>query len=286
MKRLLLYSILVFAQLCAFAKTTSGECPPWVNGDYPPKSNDTYYFMVTDGTGKTLNEARADADLGIVGSLMRAAGVTVSGSQIERMLHEERGTEIDERVTSQYEYNFELDRVHMAFKAVDTYWVKNGNTYNCKVLYEVAENPSRVTYDPVEYTTKYGARGLWRSMIIPGWGQMYKKSYAKGVIILALEAGALSTALVFNNQHSSYINKSKATTDPAAIKFYQNKANKARNMSSAFFIGAGAIYIYNIVDAIMAKGKMRYVKPNGQGFSFSPYFDPQTNFGLSIAYTF
>lgn len=252
----------------------------------PPKSNDSYYFMTAEGTGLTIGDARNDADLVLVGSLMRSAGVTVSGSQVENILHRASGSKVDEIVLSNYQYNFEIDSIRIAFMPVDIYWEKSGNTYECKVLYEVAENPSSVVYDPVEYTSKYGARGLWRSAIVPGWGQMYKNSYGKGVAILVVEAAAITTACVFNNQHSSYINKSKATTDPEAIRFYQNKANNARNLSNAFFIGAGAVYIYSLVDAVVAKGKLRYIDPKGRHLSFSPYFSPDANFGLSIAYCF
>lgn len=286
MKRGILYAFLIISNLCLSAKTTSGECPPWVNGDMPPKSNDSYYFMQMDGSGPTLNDAQHDADLLLINSLMKSAGVSVSGSQIEKVLYQSTNRGIDEQTIFEQKYDFELDSVHIAFQAVDRYWVKKGNTYDCKVLYEVAKNPARVNYDPVEYTSKYGARGLWRSAIIPGWGQMYKKSYAKGAIILALEAGTIVTGVVFNNQYNSYLKKSKTTTDPGAIKFYQNKANQAKNLRTGFFVGAAAIYVYNIVDAIAAKGKLRYVKPNGRSLSFSPYIDPELSLGVSIAYTF
>ena len=286
MKRYLLFFSLILSPLFILAKTTSGECPPWVKGDYPPKSNDTYYFMQTDGSGHTVNEAIKDADLVLITSLMRSAGVRVSGTQIEKVLHESSNIGVDDKIMSEYQYNFELDSVHIAFKAVDRYWEKSGNTYNCKVLYEVASNPSHVSYDPVEYTSNYGARGLWRSAIIPGWGQMYKKSYAKGVVILALEAAMITSVVAFNSQYNSYINKSKATTDLGAIKFYQNKANQAKNLRTGFIAGAAAVYVYNIVDAIVAKGKLRYVDPKGSSLTFGPYFDTDKSLGFSIAYSF
>lgn len=277
---------MLLANICIFAKTTSGECPPWVNGDFPPKSNNTYYFMQADGTGSTLNDAQKDADLVLVTSLIRSAGVTVSGTQIESVLHRSDYNGVDENHTSEYRYDFKLGDVRLAFKAVDRYWVKTGNTYECKVLYEVAENPDAVSYDPVEYTSKYGARGLWRSAIIPGWGQMYKKSYFKGAVILALEAAAVTSVVVFNNQYNSYLNKSRVNTDPSAVKFYQNKANQAKNIRNGLIAGVAAVYVYNIVDAIAAKGKLRYVKPSGRSLSVAPFFDAEVSLGLSIAYTF
>lgn len=286
MKRLLYILFLFCLSVSAFANNRSGECPPWVNGDLPPKTNTTYYFMKEEGSGLTISEARKDADLSLVSSLMRAAGVTVSGSQIETILSQNHNGVIDETHKAEYRYDFELDKVHLAFKAVDMYWEKTANRYDCKVLYEVAYNPSNVVYDPVEYTSKYGARGLWRSAIIPGWGQMYKKSYIKGSAILIVEAAAITTAVIFNNRYNSYIDKSKATTNADAIRFYQNKANNAKNFRNGFFAGAAAVYVYNIVDAIAAKGKLRYLKPKGHTLSFSPYFSPDNSYGISMAYIF
>lgn len=286
LRKLLFLFICFFYFPCIFAKINSGECPPWVKGDFPKKNNNTYYFKVEEGSGNTLANAVNDADLLLVSSLMRAAGVSVSGSQIEKQLYKFNNGQTDEQLISEYNYNFELGSVHMAFKAVDRYWEKNNNGYTCKVLYEVAYNPSDVRYDPVEYSSKYGARGLWRSAIIPGWGQMYKKSYAKGVAILTVEAAAITTAIIFDNRYSSYIRKGHSTTNSNAIKFYNDKANQAKNIRNGFIAGAAAVYVYNIVDDIVAKGKLRYINPKGKNLSIAPYVDTNNCAGFSLAFNF
>ncbi len=270
----------------ASANTTSGECPPWINGDFPPRNNESYYFMRSDGSGYSLNDALHDADLLLVSSLMRAAGVTVSGSQIENVLFKSHNDNVNESINSEYRYEFELNSVHIAFKAVDKYWEKTKNGYECKVLYEVAYNPWSINYEPVEYSSKYGARGFWRSALIPGWGQMYKRSFAKGTSILVIEATAITAAIVYDGKYSSYIRKSKVTSDANAIKFYRNKANNAKNIRNGLIVGASAIYIYNLVDAIAAKGKLRYVKNKNNSLAFAPYFDMKSSVGLSVACTF
>ena len=268
------------------AKTRSGECPPWVNGDLPPRGNDSYYFMRSDGAGSTLNESFKDADLMLVSSLMRAAGVTVSGSQIEKVLYQNHNNNLNENISSEYQYEFELNSVHLAFKSVDNYWEKTKNGYECKVLYEVAYSPIAYNFEPVEYTSKYGLRGFWRSALIPGWGQMYKRSYAKGITILVLEATAVTSAIIFDNRYSSYIRKSHSTSDSNAIKFYQNKANNAKNIRNGLFIGASAVYIYNLVDVMATKGKLRYLKSKTHTMAFAPFIDYDCSLGLSVAYTF
>lgn len=265
---------------------SSGDTPPWVKGNFPPKSNDSYHFMIAEGSGLTIGEAQNDADLSLVSNLMRSAGVTVSGNQIEKMLVKVHNGQPDEEHESSYQYSFTYDDVSLSFRAVDHYWVRKGNRIEMKTLYEVANNPLQVKYDPVEYTTSYGARGLWRSALIPGWGQMYKKQYAKGAVILAAEAALVTSIVIFENQRTAYLNKAAVNFDINAIKFYQNHANKSKNIRNGLIAGAAALYAYNIVDAIVAKGKMRYIRPSNKHLSIAPYISTESDLGIYMSYTF
>lgn len=283
---LCLVTMMTMCLLSSFASKRSSQEPPWVKGEFPQNTNGTYYFMTAEGSGSTLSESRNDADMILVSSIMRSAGVTVSGSMVEKFLSNLNNNGLDERHESEYQYNFTMDNVHMAFMAVDVFWELKGSRYECRVLYEVAYKPDNVVYQPVEYTNKYGARGFWRSAIIPGWGQMYKKQYAKGAVILALEVAGITSSLLFENQRSSYSKKAAVNFDANAIKFYQNKANNAKNARNICIIGSAAVYVYNIVDAIAAKGKLRYKKPSTPRLVISPYSNFDSPIGVSLCYTF
>lgn len=272
--------------ILSFASKNSGQEPPWVKGDFPQNTNGTYYFLTAEGSGSTLKESRNDADMMLVTSIMRSAGVTVSASMVDRFLSNIYNGRLDERQESEYTYNFTMENVHMAFMSVDVYWKKEGSRYLCKVLYEVARNPANVVYQAVEYTNKYGARGLWRSAIIPGWGQMYKKQYFKGTAILALEAAGITSSILFENQRSSYMKKAAANFDASAIKFYHNKANEAKNARNLCIIGTAVIYVYNIVDAIASKGNLRYKNSTKSYIDVSPYSTLDSPIGISLCYTF
>lgn len=268
------------------AHSSRKDVPSWVAGDFPPKSNDSYTFMISEGSGLTLSDAQKDSDLMLVANLMRSAGVSVTGSQIERMLVSMRNGVAGEEHESSYQYNFTYENVSISFRAVDRYWIRNGNHIEMTTLYEVANDPLHVKYDPVEYTTSYGARGLWRSILIPGWGQMYKKQYAKGAVILAAEATLVTSLIIFENQRSAYTNKAMANFDSNAIQFYYNHANTSKNIRNGFIAGSVALYVYNIVDAIVAKGKIRYIKPSNKHLSIIPYISIESDMGICMAYKF
>ena len=281
-----LSAIICFASYFIALGAGSGEVPPWVKGNLPPKSNDSYTFMISDGSGASVSEAQKDADLMLVSNLMRSAGVTITGNQIEKMFVTSHNDQVDEKQESAYQYELTYGDVTVSFRAVDRYYTQKGNNIEVKTLYEVAKNPLKVRYDAVEYTTSYGARGLWRSAIIPGWGQMYKKQYVKGSLIFVAEAALVTSALIYENQRTSYRNKAAATSDTNAIKFYQNHANTSKNIRNGLIAGAAAVYVYNIVDAIVSKGKIRYVKPSSHNFSMMPYHSSDTYAGVYLSYSF
>lgn len=283
---LCLFSTLTMCYISLLAAKNSGQEPPWVKGEFPQNTNGTYHFMTAEGIGSTLKESRKDADMVLVTEIMLSAGVDVSGSGLEKTLSKMNNGSLDEQHESDYRYDFTMGNVRMAFKAVDVFWEYKNSRYECNVLYEVANNPDNVVYQPVECTDKYGARGLWRSAIIPGWGQMYKKQYVKGICILAVEAAGVASSLIFENQRSSYCNKAAVNFDADAIKFYQNKANDAKNARNICIIGTAAVYVYNLVDAFAAKGKPRYKKPSSSFISLTPYSTTESPMGLSLCYTF
>lgn len=278
--------ILLILSIIASINVIAQGVPLWLKGELPPQGNDTYYFSVTHGSGVSALDAQKDADLSLIVELMNSAGIKVTGTRKAQMSYYLDSQKIIESQSYDFDYKIDLDSVRISFKAVDRYITKDKGVYNAAVLYEVARNPDKVQYDPVEYTRHYGLRPLWRSAIIPGWGQMYKKQYIKGSVILAMEAAAISIACVADNQRSSYMGKIRTETDMNAIRFYQNKANHWKNMRNAFFIGAGAIYVYNIVDAIASKGRPIYKKPSRTNFVIGPVVTADKEYGLAMTITF
>lgn len=97
---------------------------------------------------------------------------------------------------------------------------------------------------------------LWRSAILPGWGQFYKNRNGRGTLIvigetLTLAAGGLS---LFNElTQKNIMDKPEVSYQDyiAAEKSYE-QWNTARHVS---FITAAVIYGLNVVDAYMTPAK-------------------------------
>jgi hypothetical protein len=235
--------------------------PPWMRGDMPEKSNSSYYFKVASGMGNTLHEARNNAILSLVGELSRAKGITVRGSDVLQSIAVQE-KEYSEQTLHKSTYVFETESFKTAFEIVDEY--VEGQT--CWALFEVAYDPSHVLFDRVEFTTDYKGAALWRSIFVPGWGQMYKRSTGKGIAILSAEIAGIAGFFVCDNLSNSYYNKAIVERNTGVREQYQDLSSTYRNIRNGFIIAASAVYVYNIVDAISAKGAKRYkigVSPQG-----------------------
>lgn len=122
-------------------------------------------------------------------------------------------------------------------------------------LFAVSNLGKKPHFDTFRTTKKYGARGFWRSTICPGWGQMYKGSKAKGITILLAEAAAIGGIIFCENERASY--ESKMLSQPQFIKTYKTKVDNFETARNCCIGAAAAIYVYNLIDAVVAPGAER-----------------------------
>ena len=106
-----------------------------------------------------------------------------------------------------------------------------------------------------------------RSAVIPGWGQIYTKSYWKAPVIWGAAAWLIYNWTYNNKQYKqflTYYNNNGylygKTNDLSYAKFYQDQRD-------LFAIYMGLTYILNLVDAYI----------DAQLFDFSVSNDPATN---------
>jgi hypothetical protein len=265
--------------LCCQAFAGGGR-PTWVRGNLPEAGNTTYYFKVTSGQGVSIAEARNNAIMELVGDLARAQGVTVKGVNILESLAEQNNGHYSERTTDQSVYKIEIDSFGMAFEIADTY--VEGNT--CWLLLEVARDPKHVMFDPVTTTTRYGISALGRS-VVPGWGQLYKGSTAKGLCIIAGEAVCAGGIIVCEGLRADYTAKIGQTHDIQKITAYADYANNYATGRNICIGAAAALYVYNLIDAIGAPGAKRIVRIKNSNYTFMPVATPDYA-GLKLAIHF
>lgn len=101
-----------------------------------------------------------------------------------------------------------------------------------------------------ELRTTAGA--VWRSALLPGWGQFYQHQNVKGIAFVSSEVIALSMATVFqllghqSEQDFQRLNSSSSPEEFSRLKSEAENRYKGRN--AALWVAAG-IYAFNIVDA-------------------------------------
>ncbi|MBN2620408.1 hypothetical protein JXB22_04885 [candidate division WOR-3 bacterium] len=111
---------------------------------------------------------------------------------------------------------------------------------------------------PVRTTSTFGA--VWRSCLLPGWGQKYKGDSSKGSKLM-LAAGvtfgisAVSITLM-SITHDAYLDVPPGNTGEMDDKYKMYKF-----WSNAAFISAvsfGVVYLYNIYDAAFKRAHVKY----------------------------
>ncbi|MEY8723899.1 DUF5683 domain-containing protein [Bacteroides stercorirosoris] len=258
--------------------------PRWKNGNFLKNHDSSYYFKVVQGEGGTLSDACGNAVLTLVGDLASMHGVSVKGTAIEKIKAESRNHVYTENIEHNYTYNLDFENFRTAFTQIDIYWEKDRNgLYNCWVLFEVANNADKVRFQEVAFTKKYGARGLLYSLI-PGVGQLYKGSTAKGLSILGGEAALAAAIVLCENTRASYVKKMKE--QPKHAKTYNSKADNWETGRNVCIGAAAALYIYNLVDAAVANGAKRgRIQSGSKYLSMTPVVGTECN-GLALTFHF
>jgi hypothetical protein len=264
-----------------------GQRPQWV-GNTPKELNYTYKFVEIVSTGSSLESARAEAKDRLTDDSQLQEGIRVYLSTKETTSIDKvrtSGSGLRETVKNHIDVTLTVDGEKFDVQAVrvDEYPIYKDGLYTLHTLYMVAlcENP---VFDRTYLTTSYGAAPVAMS-IIPGVGQWYKGSRVKGSCMFVAEAAAVAGIIVCDNQRASYVKKAKE--QPKFAKEYSSKADNWETSRNVCIGVAAGVWIWNIVDAAVAKGGRRVVvtRADGGGMSFTPMVSPDAA-GVALAYRF
>lgn len=209
--------------------------------EVPDNKSETYIFEKAYAEATSLDEARQKA---LENLTMR--------------LERERNVHLNKTSLSQTE----------VCRTIDEYWVRDKSIYKLHVLYTVPKymlpgytGKLGTSYnDAIKTTTRYGAGAGFMS-VIPGAGQFYKGSVAKGSMFLGLEAAAAVGVVMTENTRASYMKK--AIEQPRYAKEYYSRADSWENARNITIGVASAVYVWNLIDAFAAKGARRVVVKKG-----------------------
>ena len=294
MKRVLSFFIVIIGTCnLLYAKKTfrsEDQRPKWTKVTPKPTNNSYEIFLTKSSLAETLEGAK------MISLKELAKHVThksiISDQQLYTVKSDQNGRNgniSEEKYKDTYEMTVKetTQDIQIIYKIIDEYWeteiVHGIKTTRLWTLYAVAkrENPQ---FDRFYSTCSYGAGPAFMS-IIPGVGQMYKGSTLKGICMLGGVAACGLGALFCENEQSDYKNKIKE--QPQFAQTYNTKANNYETARNICIGAAAAIWLYNIIDAAVAKGARKIVvSPNyGSYLSVHPVATPNSA-GVSLTYNF
>lgn len=174
---------MLFLLLCLFftsSATIYAQQPPWVDGDLPDIGEAAAYgrYIVVYGDGETVSEAYDAAINSYIKTYTYSTGVRtlVESNTLQRadvkIVSDEKRTSID--VIDRYEKT-ERDGVRMYLLIWHSTQLSNA----------VRPRPFKVVYKYPKRRREVTDGGAFlRSLVLPGWGHIYKEHYINGVVYM------------------------------------------------------------------------------------------------------
>lgn len=263
--------------------------PQWVKSVPTPK-NSTYEFKVVESVGDNYEEARSQSLRYLVSMVEHDDNIAIDeGYEVESKSQRNSDGVSESTKNKVYTLHLKNDVTKtITSEKVAEYWeefdVNGRKSYRLYALYMVQHKNQAPQFDDVKLTTKYGMRGFARSMIVPGWGQIYKGSGVKGGLILGGAVAVATGIVVTENTRADYVKKMHE--QPKFAKVYNSKAADWETARNVCIGAAAALYVYNLIDAVAADGAQRaIVKKRNDNFSFTPMLSTQAA-GFSMVYKF
>ena len=260
-------------------KSSHGQ-PRWV-GNTPKSPVSEYYFIeVRSDASASLPAARASVKQEIASNVERTDKVSVNEIFEDKSVQNYNGSNnVNMNSTDSYQLQLNIEGSSRPIKTrrIDEYWTpveRGGKTVlDYHALYAVERSGANADFSGISSVSSYGTHGLWRSIIIPGWGQFYKGSNLKGGLILGGTVAFIGGIIYTECMRKDYMNKISKTHNADNIRSYKTRADNFAVGRNICIGGLAALYAYNIVDAIVASGARRIVvkkNVNGRSYSLMP----------------
>jgi hypothetical protein len=262
--------IFLFILALPLCYVAAGQCrseqkerPEWVDG-YFREENNSYIESVT-ATGPTEEEARN-----------KAANIAI----------ERRNLSTGQRVSVQV-HNGNIttqgnDELTVKARVIDEYreWCGPGE-HRVNLLMQTAKNPT-FQFERVNVTPDYA---FSPRVFVPGMAQLHKGSKVKGFLFIAGEVALVGGVVLAESLRASYTSKINTTHNASDKKTYINNADNWQNIRNGFIAGAAALYVWNVIDGMVAKGKKHVIVLGDNTLRIAPYATPYAG-GIALALNF
>lgn len=247
--------------LCATASAQSVE-PKWKSQGLMDL---TYsYVEVVSADASTVSDARDKAAQAIVQRRNLAVGA------------EMKVKVVDGKITSSGD-----QKMIVTARILDEYAEEVGyNNWRVYLLVQTLKHP-QYSFENITVTDQYpfSARAF-----VPGMQQLYKCQKTKGIMFIAAEVACVGGIVVSEGLRTSNINLINSTHNAQQRAQYTDNANMWQNVRNGFIAATAAVYVWNVIDALTAKGA-RYVKQGSAQFALAPYTNGETvGFAMNVKF--
>ncbi len=108
----------------------------------------------------------------------------------------------------------------------------------------------------------------YRSMLIPGWGQLYKGQRTRGYVFMGLwaatAAGTLSAHIIRHDREQAYLDE----TVPSQVQSRYDDFNRWHRIRNNLAIAAAATWVVSYLDALIFEGPERPTHGPALGLSY------------------
>ena len=288
MKNIITLFILLFSTTIFSQKTNLVGKLPWVNGNLPSNSLN-YNYKVTQGDGTTLEEAQTQALEALIFQLGSEQGFSVSSQTMINTQSVVKNNKEDYSMDFQEKTIINQDEFKAIFSKIDEYFEETVDLMGNKIYRTwqlfVTGPSANQSIPKINYTNRYGMNDAgYRSLLVPGWGQFYKKNNTKGFLFLVGAAGSIGGFMYADNKHSFNMNRSLETNDLTLKKQFVQKAGDFTTIKNITLGAAAAIWIWNIVDATSSEGATKYAQ--NKPVKFNIVSDKNSSLALNFKYNF
>lgn len=273
MKKIYLLVISLFVCVLGFAQASSYDLPEWVLNK-PTPSNKTFSYVVGKGVGLTEADAETKAIADVYYEARRSIGMDVTMDEVQEAY----------KTGSTFGRNMNM---HVPIRKACSYTTTNEkNEYVVYVLCQVSEvgRTQEANFDNFTDCYKAAKNQYLKYAFVPGMAQIKKGSVAKGACFITGEVVFIGGIVVSECMRANYVQKMNMTHNTAAKQQYLQYANTCAIVRNVSIAGAVAVYIWNVIDGIVAKPKNQ-INLGQAKLNFMPYADTES-MGLAVNLNF
>jgi hypothetical protein len=228
--------------------------PEWVKKIPPGYTND--YFIGKGSSSNSKIDAAQNAFEDAIVSIMRNNTIDVKYSQDDNIISTQtsRGDEINLEVVRKSAQELQISgesKTIKGLKEVETYYETENGSYVAWVLVNLPKK------NPISPPSDFSP--IWRSFLLPGWGQLYKNESFKGISFMTFSIGGVAGGLIFSELSKDAKNKANSSRTQITRDFYNTEAKNYNTYSTISYVTTGVFYVWSLVDAIIVKQDNLYV---------------------------